>query len=156
MTSADHVLVPFEGSSLSVKALETALAHHQNAEITVLHVCNPVTSEVGLVELFRLADGAPPGSISESIWTDWYERVRERSADVLEVAAELAEDRDREIRTETAFGDPDREIVEFAERDDIDLIVMGSHTRTGMARIWLGSVADRVVRTAPVPVMIVR
>ena len=156
MTSTDHVLVPFEGSALSVKALEIALADYPDAEITVLHVCNPVTSEVGLFELLTPFDGAPPGSISEDVWTDWYDRVRDRSVAVLEVATELAGDSGHKIRTKTTFGHPDREIVEFAERSDVDRIVMGSHTRTGMARIWLGGVADRVVRIASVPVMVVR
>jgi DNA-binding transcriptional LysR family regulator len=57
----------------------------------------------------------------------------------------------RQIRT----GYPAEEIVREVERGDMDLVVMSSHGRTGIARAALGSVADRVLRTSPVPVMLV-
>lgn len=53
-------------------------------------------------------------------------------------------------------GDPVREIVAFAEREQIDLIVMGSHGRTGLPRLLMGSVAEGVARRAPCPVLIVK
>jgi nucleotide-binding universal stress UspA family protein len=53
-------------------------------------------------------------------------------------------------------GGPVREIVEFAERENVDLIVMGSHGRTGISRLLMGSVAEGVARRAPCPVMIVK
>jgi universal stress protein A len=53
-------------------------------------------------------------------------------------------------------GDPAREIVAFAEREQIDLIVMGSHGRTGLPRLLMGSVAEGVVRRATCPVLIVK
>jgi universal stress protein A len=53
-------------------------------------------------------------------------------------------------------GGPIREIVEFAERENVDLIVMGSHGRTGISRLLMGSVAEGVARRAPCPVMIVK
>jgi nucleotide-binding universal stress UspA family protein len=56
----------------------------------------------------------------------------------------------------TTLGDPRREIVRFAKERGIDLIVMGTHGRGGVAHLLLGSVAERVVRTAPCPVLTVR
>jgi nucleotide-binding universal stress UspA family protein len=56
----------------------------------------------------------------------------------------------------TEIGRPSRAIVEYAEEHDIDHIVMGSHGRSGVTRILLGSVAETVVRRSPVPVTIVR
>jgi nucleotide-binding universal stress UspA family protein len=53
-------------------------------------------------------------------------------------------------------GDPLYAIVEYATASRIDLIVMGTHGRTGVARLMLGSVAERVVRTAPCPVLTMR
>jgi nucleotide-binding universal stress UspA family protein len=53
-------------------------------------------------------------------------------------------------------GGPIREIVDFAERENVDLIVMGSHGRTGISRLLMGSVAEGVARRAPCPVMIVK
>jgi len=53
-------------------------------------------------------------------------------------------------------GGPIHEIVAFAEREHVDLIVMGSHGRTGLARLLMGSVAEGVARRAPCPVLIVK
>ncbi len=53
-------------------------------------------------------------------------------------------------------GSPDRIIVELASEKSADLIVMGTHGRTGLAHVLLGSVAERVLRTAPCPVITVR
>ena len=48
------------------------------------------------------------------------------------------------------------EIIKTARKDDIDLIIMGSHGRTGLSHVLIGSVAERVVRKAPCPVLIVK
>ena len=53
-------------------------------------------------------------------------------------------------------GSPVREIVAFAAREHVDLIVMGSHGRTGLSRMLMGSVAEGVARRAPCPVLIVK
>jgi universal stress protein A len=53
-------------------------------------------------------------------------------------------------------GSPVREIVAFAEREHVDLIVMGSHGRTGLSRLLMGSVAEGVARRAACPVLIVK
>jgi nucleotide-binding universal stress UspA family protein len=55
-----------------------------------------------------------------------------------------------------AFGSPARTIVEYADANGFDLIVMGTHGRGGVAHLLLGSVAERVVRTARCPVLTVR
>jgi nucleotide-binding universal stress UspA family protein len=60
------------------------------------------------------------------------------------------------VAAESVAGDPASEIVRFAERQAVDLIVMGTHGRTGIRRILLGSVAERVVRSAPCSVLVVR
>jgi universal stress protein A len=55
----------------------------------------------------------------------------------------------------TTAGDPAEEIVRYATGHRIDLIVLGTHGRSGVSRVLLGSVAERVVRTAPCPVLVV-
>ena len=59
------------------------------------------------------------------------------------------------IKTEVFAGNPADEIVEYAEKNGHDLIIMG-HSRAGLERVLLGSVAHRIVKISPVPVMIVR
>lgn len=60
------------------------------------------------------------------------------------------------VMTEVRFGDPAREIVSLAERAKVDLIAMATHGRSALGRLALGSVAEEVVRRAPVPVMLMR
>lgn len=60
------------------------------------------------------------------------------------------------VTAHVCFGRPDREIVLLAGAIGADLIVMGTHGRTGLERVFLGSVAERVLRAAPCPVLAVR
>jgi universal stress protein A len=62
----------------------------------------------------------------------------------------------RTIREEVREGTPHAEIVEFAREAGVDLIVMGTHGRSGLSHMLLGSVTEKVVRTAPCPVLTVR
>ena len=63
---------------------------------------------------------------------------------------------DLRIIPQVGEGTPFEEIVRFAREKDIDLIVMGTHGHTGLAHLFLGSVAEKVVRRAPCPVLTVR
>jgi nucleotide-binding universal stress UspA family protein len=65
-------------------------------------------------------------------------------------------DGDRDIRYFARSGSPATEITRFADENAVDLIVMGTHGRSGVAHMVLGSVAEKVVRTAPCPVLTVR
>jgi len=60
-----------------------------------------------------------------------------------------------EIQCQVKVGEPFWDICRVAEEEKVDLIVMGSHGRTGLAHVLLGSVAERVVRHAPCPVLVV-
>ena len=136
------ILVPIDGSPQSTDALDYALDEFDVSEILLLHV-------IDLIEAGYSATASVPGYTEE-----WYEQQQAKAEELFEAACEHADGADMETATE--IGRPSRAIVEYAEEHDIDHIVMGSHGRSGVTRILLGSVAETVVRRSPVPVTIVR
>lgn len=155
---AQTVLVPIEGAPLSMKALEFALTDYPDSDVVVCHVMDPIDSGFGLFKIMRptFKDGSPPGSLSPDYWREWHEQAREKATEVFDDARAIASEHEKELETVLEFGVPDEVIVEYAEDHDVDRIVMGSHCRRGAERFLVGSVAEKVLRRAPVPVMIVR
>lgn len=155
---AIRVLVPTEGSPLSMKAVEVALTDYQDAEIVVLHVMDPLGSGLNIIDVMRpkFADSAPPGSVTRKYWEEWHDQAEERADEVFRRTREIADEYDHTVETAIEFGQPDDAIIEYIDKHDIDRVVMGSHCRTGAERFLLGSVAETVVRRASVPVMVVR
>jgi nucleotide-binding universal stress UspA family protein len=153
-----RVLVPIDGSPLSSKALDVALSDYPDADVTALHVMDPIGSGFNIVEVMRpkFRDGAPPGSVSVEYWNEWYESARQQAAELFETAEDVADERDVALTTATEFGDPRHVIVHYAETHGMDRIVLGSHGRSRAARLLLGSVAETVTRRAPMPVLVVK
>lgn len=141
-----HVLVPYDDSEQSTRALDHALEYHADGQITLLNVIDMM--EAGYT---MPVDGTLPG-----FWEEWYENEEEATDQLFERARGRAADADGTIETESVVGRPARAINEYAETEDVDHIVMGSHGRSGVTRVLLGSVAEAVVRRAPVPVTVVR
>lgn len=144
MTMPKRILVPVDGSPQAWNALEYAVEEHPRATFVVLTVVNPS----------QMAYATDPSGMD--YWEDWYENAHDRAGDLLEDAAEIVTEAGATVTSATEIGAPARVIVEYAADHDIDLIVMGSHGRSGMSRILLGSVAETVVRRAPCPVTVVR
>lgn len=90
---------------------------------------------------------------------DTRERVREAlegdGQSATQTIAEQALNRDLAVTNEIRWGDPAVAIIAYAVENDIDLIVMGTRGKTGFERYLLGSVAEKVVRTSPSPVLTV-
>lgn len=145
-----HLLVPVDGSPLSEQALEFALEEYDDASIVALHVLDP--SDPGYSSATEVDVRTEPPHGSE----EWYERASTEEERIFDDARELAAEYDADLSTESTTGEPAREIVDYAEENEIDQIVMGSHGRTGMTRLLIGSVAEMVVRRSPVTVTVVR
>lgn len=138
-----HILLPVDGSDQAREACEFVADRFPDDDVTLLHVINPV--EAGY-------------SVQASIPTyseEWYERQQERSEEILDEMASIAGEA-RTVERVTEVGKPTNTIVRYAEEHDVDQIVMGSHGRSGVTRILLGSVAETVIRRSPVPVTVVR
>jgi nucleotide-binding universal stress UspA family protein len=87
---------------------------------------------------------------------EWYDRAEEVSERLFEEARELADEYDREVSTTSEIGDPKRIIVDYADEEEIDHIVLGAHGRTEEERPVFGSIAEIVSRRATVPVTLIR
>jgi len=136
------VLVAYDGSEPAQKAVEHAIEEHADKQLILL----------GVVEVASSATSAGINLAQEKL-KELRDETREGiSADLQQRLDE--ENIDYEI--ETVFGQPAREIVEYAEENDIGHILIGNHGRSGVSRVLLGSVAEKVVRRAPMPVTVVR
>ena len=138
MIMLNNILVATDFGDASDTALTygRALARTYGATLYVLHV---------LENDFMHAIVADPNVLEDA--------VRTRINDL------LTDDDGRALRTRAVTGrsdEPAEVIVRYAKAANIDLIVMGTHGRGGVARLLVGSVAERVVRTAPCPVLTVR
>ena len=141
-----RILVPLDFSPPSDAALEYArsLAVQYGASLHLLHVAeDPYRASYSTEVFVPEVEG-----LREEILSDTARRLtaRLRPTDVTELCA----------TAESIIGTPAGSIVEYAAGRDIDLIVMGTHGRGGMAHLLMGSVAERVVRTATCPVLTVR
>jgi nucleotide-binding universal stress UspA family protein len=137
-----HVLVPLDGNDQSWAALSHVAEEFPDARVTLLHVIDPTRATYGA------SAGIPTSS------EEWYHAEEARTEELFEEATGRHPELDLETATEV--GQPSRTIVDFAAGNDVDHVVMGSHGRSGVARVLLGSVAETVVRRSPVPVTVVR
>jgi len=135
----ERILVPTDGSvgSAHVALQAIDLAETYNATIHVLHVIDE--SVRGLVAGFGDE-----------------EKLEDRGRKAVERIAGMARNHGVDVVTAIEVGDPPQRIVDYADEIDADLILSGTHGRSGVERRLIGSVAERVVRTAPCPVMTVR
>jgi nucleotide-binding universal stress UspA family protein len=141
----DRVLVPVDGSEQSDRACEFVFEEFSEATLVLLHVINPV-------EAGYSAQASIPPSASE----EWYEQQKEQASEQFDEIDARAAEYDIEVERAVEVGKTTRVIVDFAEQEDIDHVVIGSHGREGVSRILLGSVAETIVRRSPVPVTVVR
>jgi nucleotide-binding universal stress UspA family protein len=146
MARTRRILHPTDFSPASRAALAKAieLARAQKAELVICHVTSMVIPMMG--------EGYMPPQVYEDIATAT-RRAAQRQLDTVVARARRGGARVRGLLVE---GVPFDRIGRIARSQKADLVVMGTHGRTGLGRLFLGSVAERVVATSPVPVMTVR
>lgn len=146
-TAIERILVPLDGSALAEQALLVAqkLARAQGASLVLLRVV-PTLDEGGKRILF--ADEAAADAQADRWRTD-AESYLHQLADGLRGAGIATE-------THVALGNPADVIYNTIDEAAIDVVVMGTHGRTGLKRWYFGSVADKVLRSATCPVLLTR
>ncbi len=132
------IVVPYDFSDEAGQAIDVALEISTAAEVHVVHVAAVLAAaEPGVVW-----NVAPDIDRQEHIQQEFNKSFSEAKYERLKFAVR--------------FGDPGQEIADFSQSEGAGLIVMPSHGRTGLNRMLIGSVAERVVRLAHCPVLVLR
>jgi nucleotide-binding universal stress UspA family protein len=133
------ILVPVDFSEESLAAVDTVQALVDSPDhVVVVHV---------------LQDMSP--AEPREIWHAFDENARRENA-LRAIRERLSNEKYAQIRVEVLFGDPGHEITALAQREKAELIVLPSRGRTGIKRLLIGSVAERVVQLAHCPVLVLR
>ena len=134
-----HILCPVDFSESSHAALKyaTLLARESDAEIHIVY---------SYEEPFAFTEGAFPGHVPPADLAPDHEALN----------GMVPSHKDVRYRHNFLFGPPGRMLLEYAKEKDIDLIVMGTHGRSGLSRLLMGSVAEEIVRHADCPVLTIK
>lgn len=145
MNRIQRILVPTDFSELSMKAAGFAcgLADQLQAELHFFHV------------LEAHASTTPVFGGGLALMPPVPESQQHADAELDRLVKSVCPS-GKQVSRATAHGSPSREIVRYAQQHAIDLIVLGTHGRTGLEHVLLGSVTEKVVRGAPCPVATVR
>jgi universal stress protein A len=121
-----------------------ALAERFGAKLYLLHVLSEVVP-VG-----------PDPMLAPVLSPDFYRETEQSSQDALATLIQPDWGRPASVETAVRWGVPVDAVIEFAGAHAVDLIVIATHGRTGLSHVLLGSVAERIVREAPCPVLTIR
>ncbi|MFC4408299.1 universal stress protein [Haloarchaeobius iranensis] len=136
----ESVLVPTDGSAAAGAAADVGLdlATRYGSELHVVSIVDALSMGV---------------DVRSELMTDALEASAREAVDGI---AERAGGAVGGVETAVAYGSPYKKLRRYVEENDVDLVVMGTHGRTGLERYLLGSVTEKLVRTSPVPVLTVR
>lgn len=137
--SSENVLVPMDFSNEAIKTLKDTLEFVEAPDkIHVINVLSPL-------------EATDPGVIWQTVDDDT--RIKKVTEAFYQ---HFPEEAYQSVKFTVAIGNPSSEIIDYAEHNAINLIVIPSSGKTGLSRFFLGSVAERVVRFAPCPVLVIR
>ena len=133
------VLVPIELDEKSYDAIAPAREFVETeSSLKLIHVLTPL----------HPADPA-------AMWNTLDDRQRKQKVTDF-LAQKLGEMGYKEVQIEVKIGDASTEIIDYAKDNEIELVVLHSHCRKGVSRFLIGSVAERVVRLSPCPVLVLK
>jgi universal stress protein A len=140
------ILAPTDFSAHSEEAVRYAcgLAARLGAELHLVHI------------LSEIIPAGPDPLLMPVIPPEYYEENEERARETLSRLLDPAWGSPRSVVTAVRWGSPVEAIVSHAVELKVDLIVIATHGRTGLSHVLLGSVAERIVREAPCPVLTIR
>ena len=149
MITIKTILLPTDGSDCSAKAMAYALsfAKQYGGRVVALHVIDRRWEEQTRIVVAEVGQ-----DLTQKIRAGYEEEARR----ILREAADAAGKVGVSVETKVLTGIPSEEISRLAQELSADLIIMGTHGRTGVSHLLLGSVAEKVVRRAPCPVLTVR
>ena len=144
--ASKHFLIPHDFSPYADQALTYAidLGKALQAQLTLLHIIQSLPLAVGI------------GDASTTLADSYLQELESEPNQRLEEARQRVHEAGLPCDVIVLHGVPFQTIIEVADDRDIDLIIMGTHGRTGLAHVLMGSVAEKVMRLAPCPVLIVR
>jgi nucleotide-binding universal stress UspA family protein len=145
MIHLQRVLAPVDFSECSKRAQEyaCALVDQFQAQLHLLHV------------LHDLAPLMLDGGTMYALPANYFDEQKQSAEQALTALPSEEWSRGKSVIRELRMGNPFVEIVRYAQERDIDIIVIGTHGRSAISHLLLGSVAEKVVRSAPCPVLIV-
>ncbi|SDF78930.1 universal stress protein [Halorientalis regularis] len=145
----DNILVPTDGSETSRRAVDQAvdIAAKYDATVHVLYVVDvdATSYSLGSEQVDRIRQGH----------LDDMPEVKAEADEATGYVADAAEEHGLAVEEHISVGEPARAIRQFVADNDIDLVVMGSHGRSGLSRVILGSVTEKVLRRTRLPVLVV-
>ncbi|HEY6146512.1 MAG TPA: universal stress protein [Thermoanaerobaculia bacterium] len=145
MTSPKRILFASDLTPSSRPAFDEALriAEERGAELILAHA-------------YQLPNLGQPVALAGEAYDAMDRQLRESAERQMRKLVTAAQNRKVRARSLVVFGDPYEAITKAASDEGVDLVIMGTHGRKGVARFFLGSVASRVISSAPCPVLTVR
>lgn len=154
--SYKQIVVAIDDSLLSKKAFRQALAIAKafKANLNLIHILLPIEEEFEDLSPINLSNVYSPVTIDESLPQRWQAK-EERGLELLRSLREIAKANGVHAISSQLVGQPEQKICEFAQELNADLIVIGSHGRTGLSELFLGSVSNYVSHHVPCAVLLV-
>jgi nucleotide-binding universal stress UspA family protein len=145
ITSIDRILIPLDGSTTG----QTALDH-------IELIARETGATISLIQVISTSGSMEVNLLGSANWNGFFKAVKGAASDYLQCLVEELKGHGISAKYDILVGNPAAEIIEYARKNKVDLIAMSTHGRTGLARWVLGSVTDKVLHGAGMPMWLVR